>query len=121
MSALRSWQTLLTAATLLVGLTARAGPPGDKIDPRDVEIALHARMALSKEAELAKLHLGVIVRQGEATVWGVAPTWELAERALKTVEKVPGVLSVRNQVRLSGGSTEEAVQNLLGGLAQGGA
>src|SRR5262245_52737031 len=95
MSAARSptrisaFRLMLAEVLLLAGLRARAESPGDRFEARDVEIALHARRALSLDAEVDKLRLGVTVRGGEATVWGVAPTWELAEKALRIVEKVP--------------------------------
>lgn len=112
----RSWRLLPLGAILLLTLTVRAESP----DPRDVQATLYARQALAKNDELDALRLGVKVTNGEAIVWGVAPSWALAERALSVVGKVKGVYFVRNQIRLNSHSTEEALRSLMRGLAAGG-
>src|SRR5688572_24871811 len=117
MSAIRS---LSLVALLLAGSGGHAVSPFDRFDTRDVQIALHVRKALMQEPTLARLNLGVSVRRGEATLWGTVPTWDLADRALRIAGKVRGVYFVRNELRVETGSTEEALQALMGGLAEGG-
>jgi osmotically-inducible protein OsmY len=66
----------------------------------DIRIALRARRALSQDAELGRLNIGVSVRQGVVSLWGRAPTEALARRAEHKVGKVQGVFSVRSELRI---------------------
>jgi len=107
---------------LFLVLTApvRAAAPTYPFDLRDVEIALHVRRALLEDPDLANLNLGVSVHHGAATVWGTAPSWELAERALQIAEKVKGVYGVRSDLRVAGNQVEKDAQELKSGLASAG-
>src|SRR4051794_38164867 len=113
-------RTLLVAAVLLAGLTVHAESPSQSFDARDVQLTLYVRRALSQDPDLARLNLFVSVRHGEATLSGAVPAWDIAERALKLVEKVEGIYFVRSSLRVSAARPEDALQDLLGGLADGG-
>jgi hypothetical protein len=64
----------------------------------DCRLTLYARQALLRDNTLEPLNLGVSVKQYVATVWGSAPTKQLADRALDTVRKVNGVANVVDRV-----------------------
>jgi hypothetical protein len=113
---------LLSAALVLLALAAPALPaPGDKVDIRDVEIALHVRRAFMQDSELAELGIGVSVHLNEATVWGNIPTIRLAERALRLAEETKGVYAVHNDLTIHDNPRERTLRELVEGLASGGA
>jgi BON domain-containing protein len=67
----------------------------------DCRLTLKARQALLKEPALEKLNLGVSVRSNAATLWGDVTDRKLARHAEEVVRKVPGILTVRNDVRIA--------------------
>jgi hypothetical protein len=105
--------TLLLLATAASALTA----PLDRVDVRDVEIALYVRRSLMQDPELAALNIGVSVRLNEATLWGNVPTVKLAERALRLAEDTKGVYAVRNDLTIHDNPREETLRQLVEGLA----
>lgn len=79
---------------------AGAPPRRDVAASRDVQLAVQAKQALLKDPALAKLNLGVSVRQGIATVYGAVPDADLARRAVLCVGQVDGILRVQNSIRV---------------------
>jgi osmotically-inducible protein OsmY len=75
-------------------------PSSSRPDTRDIQIAVRARRALSQDSELARLNVGVSVRQGSVTLWGRVPTAALAKRAEQIVQKTQGVFSVRSELEI---------------------
>ncbi len=98
---------------LALALPASATEP----DLRDVQVAFYARRALAQDPELDALNLGVTVHYGRAVVWGVVPSQELAERALRVVENSKGIYGVRSELRILNDQSERAMLELLQGLA----
>jgi hypothetical protein len=85
----------------LAPLSLRAGDPrpaGADFPGPDTQLTFKARSALRDADGLTFLNLGVRIRHGVATLWGSAPSAELAQRAVETVRQVPGVTSVRSEI-----------------------
>lgn len=90
---------------LMLGLLAllfrpsilHADPPA-RHDPHDIRIALRARQVLAQDAELARYTICVTVRRGIVTLWGRVPSEGLAERAVQSVRRVPGVYQARSDL-----------------------
>jgi osmotically-inducible protein OsmY len=97
-------RAIYACAALLVcacfGSSLYAQNTSGRQDPHDIRIAVRARHVLSQDSQLADLNIGVSARQGAVTLWGRAPTQALAERARAKVKQVPGVFSVRSDLRI---------------------
>jgi hypothetical protein len=93
------WPALLVVFLLPLPLPASEAAPApaqaeyDLV--RDLEIQVRARRMLQEDQELAPFNLGVTVRNGAAVVWGPVSSAEIQAKALKKVENVRGVFSVR--------------------------
>jgi osmotically-inducible protein OsmY len=92
---------------------ARAMETGPDITPnlspsspttRDMQIVLRVRRALMKDEMLATQNVGVIVRDGVATLWGPLTSADEIRRALKTAGEVRGVQSVRCELYIAKGT-----------------
>lgn len=79
---------------------------------RDMQVTIYARKALSEDAALARLNLGVNVRDGIATVWGPVPSNDLSRKAVQKLEGVKGVLQVRSDLYLLGPRKEDEFPDL---------
>jgi hypothetical protein len=66
----------------------------------DIRLTLRARRALAEDSELVRYTLCVTVRQGIATLWGRLPNDVLAERAVQTVRRVPGVFQALSELTI---------------------
>ena len=74
---------------------AQAQPAGD------ASIASQAQAALQQDKDLATLPLTVSsTTAGVVVVKGSAPSAELAQKAIKLVQAVPGVKEVRNEIKV---------------------
>jgi len=69
---------------------------------RDLELTLRARKALLKEDALATQNVGVSVRSGVATLWGIVSRKELGQHAEKSLQSVIGLKGIRNELRVEG-------------------
>lgn len=97
---LRLGLTGLLALFLLGGLAAVPARAGN--DPeRDVWLTLRARKALTEDAELAPLNLGVVVRNRVATLWGPVPSAELGFKAEVILRTLDELGAVRNDLDVS--------------------
>ena len=67
---------------------------------RDARLAMNARQALARDEQLARLNIGISVRQGVATIWGPVPSEAVARRAVERLREVKGLLEVRSQLYL---------------------
>jgi hypothetical protein len=85
---------LLLAAFLSLAPTVRA----DDDVPRDLLLTVAARRALFGDGKLARLGVGVSVRQGMAMLWGSSPSTELTAQAVERLRHVPGLVGVRSEV-----------------------
>ncbi len=65
---------------------------------RDMLVLLRVRQALRADDVLAPMNVGVILRNGVATLWGPLASTDEIQRALKTVADVRGVQSVRSEL-----------------------
>jgi hypothetical protein len=70
-------------------------------DPADMRLAMEARKSLNADEKLAALNLGVMVRNGEATLYGPVPSEELARRAELRVRVVGGLRNVFNDLHVA--------------------
>jgi hypothetical protein len=77
--------------------------------PKDNQFTLYARQALAQDEQLAPWNLGVTVRAGVANVWGTAPNLATARRAVERVRQVPGLIEVRNEIRIV--AAEEMIED----------
>jgi hypothetical protein len=77
--------------------------------PKDNQFTLYARQALAQDERLAPWNLGVTVRAGVANVWGTAPNLATARRAVERVRQVPGLIEVRNEIRIV--AAEEMIED----------
>jgi len=55
---------------------------------------------LSEDAQLAPRNLGVTIRDSVITLWGSAPSEAAARRATEALRQLPGVVEVRNEIRI---------------------
>ena len=78
----------------------------------DCRLSLLARQALFADKALANLPLGVAVRANVASLWGRAPTLDLARLAEQHLREVPGVAAVRNEIRVESTPREEPITSL---------
>jgi hypothetical protein len=69
---------------------------------RDLELMLRATRLLLEDEDLAKLPLGVSVRDRVATLWGTVPTKEIAQRAEDRLKQLLGLAAVRSQLHIDG-------------------
>lgn len=76
------------------------GPPAasSREAYRDLQLSVHARRSLHDDAALSELNIGVHVRDGVATLWGPVPAADLIPKAVKRVEAVQGIFSVKNEL-----------------------
>jgi len=66
----------------------------------DREIALRVQAALGKNKDVSALSLTIKVTGGNVELNGIAPSQIQVDRALEIVRTVPGVKSVRSDVRI---------------------
>jgi hypothetical protein len=67
---------------------------------RDTYLMLQARRALLLDPDLAPLNLGVSVHGGVATLWGTAPSVDLAVEAAALLRQLPDLAEVRNELEV---------------------
>jgi hypothetical protein len=79
----------------------------------DLELSLRARRALREDAALNVPNLGVAVRNRVATLWGEAPSAELARLAENRLRQVLGLTSIRNEMRIKPGADEAKTSSPL--------
>src|SRR5262249_926518 len=72
----------------------------------DLELSLRARRALREDAALNLPNLGVAVRNRVATLWGEAPSGELAQFAENRLCQVLGLTSIRTEMPINPGADE---------------
>jgi hypothetical protein len=71
-------------------------------DPqRDVQQTIQARRLLAADADLQEHNLGVIVRDRVATLWGPAPSAEVAFRAELCLRTMIELVEIRNELFVS--------------------
>ena len=71
----------------------------DPID--DVVQTVHARKLLYDDARLRDLNIGISVKNRIATLWGPAPSLELAQLAESRLRAVVEIREVRNELHVS--------------------
>ncbi len=96
-------RSLCLCVLLIAATSAEAGSDPD----RDVRQTVHARQALLQHPELARLNLGVSVRERVATLWGPVPSAELGLKAERVLRNLFELAAVRNELEVS--DTLEAV------------
>jgi hypothetical protein len=86
--------------------------PGE-IDAGDCKRTLQCRQVLLADPTLASLNIGVSARSGVITLWGLVPSKDLSLRAEKCLQHVPGVLEIRNDLRVGvpGAAHDELLSN----------
>lgn len=89
----------------VLGAVALADPEEARADAppelHDIRISLRVRKALSADPELGRYNVGVTLRQGTATLWGVLPSDALVRRAVARAQQVQGVLAVKSELRVA--------------------
>jgi hypothetical protein len=83
-----------------LGLAAWLGParPIWAQPPADARLTYHARRALDQDETLGQFNIGVVVRDGVATLIGKLPNVNLVRRAENCVQQVPGLRGLRNEL-----------------------
>ncbi|HMF16553.1 MAG TPA: BON domain-containing protein [Gemmataceae bacterium] len=66
--------------------------------PPDVWQTYEARKALLGDSVLGPLNLGVKVRNRVAVLWGPVPSVEIANQAVSLLQKLPGLVAVKNEL-----------------------
>jgi osmotically-inducible protein OsmY len=101
------WCVLLAFAPLLAPATTLANETAPDVAPalpssapttRDMQIVLRIRRALRQDEVFGTHNVGVVVRDGVATLWGPLPSGDEIRRALTAVGDVRGVQSVRSEL-----------------------
>jgi hypothetical protein len=94
---------LLVPVLLAVGaLSLDAGPARIGGDPlRDVQQTIQARKLLADDPDLAAWNIGVTVHNRVATLWGPAPSAEVAFRAELALRSVIELAEVRNELHIT--------------------
>lgn len=104
----------LLAATLFAGATAAmaaepaqapVAAPAEQVAQAqtagDATLASQIQAAIQQDKDLQTLPLTVSTAGGVVVLKGAVPSADLAEKALKVVQAVPGVKEVRNEVKLA--------------------
>lgn len=94
------------AVATVVAITAGATMVADRrtfskqIDDQSIELRAHNE--INKQKALSKnTNLHVVSMNGIVLVVGQAPTSYLRELAIKTIQEVPDIITIHNQVRIS--------------------
>ena len=95
----RLFFVVLLAALPVAPALAQARLSGDPL--RDVQQTMEARRLLAIDPELQEHNLGVIVRDRVATLWGPAPSAELAFRAELDLRAMIDLVEIRNELFVS--------------------
>src|SRR5262245_38573942 len=66
--------------------------------PADALLTYQARRALDQDQVLGKFNIGVVVRDGVATLIGKLPNANLARKAENCVQQVPGLRGLRSEL-----------------------
>ncbi len=66
----------------------------------DVLQTCEARKALLQDTVLGPLNLGVKVTNRVAVLWGPVPSAQIAGQAVSLLQKVPGLIAVRNELEI---------------------
>jgi hypothetical protein len=106
----KRWRLLLGggAALSLASLTlhlvpaspARAAESALDVSQRDCDLMLQARQKLLQDFQLKRFNLGVDVRKGVVILWGSVPTAYYAQRAENDLRTLPGLGTIRNELRI---------------------
>ena len=89
--------------TLICGLMLLAPCPllgQDREIHPDVLQTYEARKALLRDPSLGPLNLGVRVKSRVAVLWGPVPSAAVAGQAVSLLEKLPGLIAVRNELEI---------------------
>ena len=78
-------------------------PEAPKPDPNQ-ELARRVKQALERDAKVLAAEIDVTAKDGRVSLWGTAATAEERARAAQIAEKVSGVASVDNQLKIVRGS-----------------
>ncbi len=106
---MRRWRSVVAVvAGLLLSVSAPAGavespprpPPSALGLIGDLRLTVLARRALQGDPALARLNLGVRVRDGVATVWGPVPSGAVARRIAATLKSIDGIDEVRSELQV---------------------
>jgi hypothetical protein len=96
----------------VAGLLLSGATPAGAVDPPprpptsalgligDLRLTVLARRALQNDPALARLNLGVRVRDGVATVWGPVPSDTVARRTVAKLETINGIEQVRSELQV---------------------
>ena len=97
---MKDWRLAFGLAALLLPANTEAAepsrPPSEALGHiSDLRLTILARRSLEGDAALAKLNLGVEVRDGVAVAWGPIPDREAGRRAVARLERISGIRNVR--------------------------
>jgi osmotically-inducible protein OsmY len=98
----RCW--LVAVVILMLSTVTPAGAGQSRIigDPaRDVRQTMQARKLLLADPELARINIGVIVRNRVAVLWGPVPSAEVAFKAELCVRTMIELVEIRNELFVS--------------------
>jgi hypothetical protein len=90
---------LLVAALSMQSAQGQVRLIGDPL--RDVQQTLQARQLLAVDSDLQGINIGVIVRDRVATLWGPAPSAEVAFRAELSLRAMIELVEIRNELFVS--------------------
>lgn len=89
------------SVALLLAWLVCVNPPASADASRDGRLTLQARQSLFADPDLAACNLGVVVRDGVATLVGLVPSAALVSRAVERVQRVQGLREVRSELTVS--------------------
>ena len=95
----RRWSSL--AAAFL--LAAWWGPPTAQTAdiPPETKLTYLARRLLDQDESLSSFNIGIVVRDGSATLIGRLPSQALVDKAEAVVRKLKGLSRVKNEIEVS--------------------
>lgn len=95
----RSIRAGAVVAILLFGAT---GAIAQHSTERDVRLTVRARQVLRQDSDLAAHNVGVVVRNGVATLWGPIPSGLLGFKAERLLRNLIELADVQNDLEVSG-------------------
>jgi len=84
--------------SLSLAICASSALGKDAPSQDDIRLSLAARTAISEDLRFFYLNLGIPVKNGVATVWGVVPSADATQQIVDRVGKVKGIKRVKNEM-----------------------
>jgi osmotically-inducible protein OsmY len=96
----RSFAVAVACGIAVPPLVATESPSVTEGVFADCRLTIFARQALQQDPLLSGFNLGISVNGRAARLWGAVPSMDLSTRAEKLVAEVPGIGTVKNELRV---------------------